>query len=221
MNARLERYLEEVAHPVSAERRTEWIEETRQHLEQLATSYEELGMEHDVAVEAALRSFGEAREVGRAVERETQRASSFLSRVAGPVAGLIAAALIAPTLYVLSLLLIWQSEAMHHAANGLLALLWSLIAGPVIWMRRTAPGRAAAISGGIYLAASAAIVTAFCLRESPVMHQQGDSFPMSVVPNLVATVAFVGLQGGLVGGTVAIVREWCERHSARWRMGKV
>jgi hypothetical protein len=71
MTSRLEQYLEEIAQPVSAYHRAEWREEARQHIEALVTAHEELGLRHEEAVEAALRSFGEATGIGKSVERES------------------------------------------------------------------------------------------------------------------------------------------------------
>jgi hypothetical protein len=77
MANRLEQYLDEVAQPVSDCHRMEWREEARQHIASLVAAHEELGLGHEEAVEAALASFGEARQIGQSVQKETTRASSI------------------------------------------------------------------------------------------------------------------------------------------------
>jgi hypothetical protein len=74
MHSRLERYLEELERPLTAltpEARAEWREEARQHLAALAAAHEELGSSPEEAVEAALRQFGDARQIGRQVQQSS------------------------------------------------------------------------------------------------------------------------------------------------------
>src|SRR5947209_3644884 len=76
--SRLDEYLDRLSEPVtvlSAREQQEWREEARQHLLCLAAAYEELGSSPEEALEAALRQFGDARQIGRrldAAERHRQ-----------------------------------------------------------------------------------------------------------------------------------------------------
>jgi hypothetical protein len=68
-DSRIEDYLDRVCAPlvesVPCARRGELRRELREHLEALAASYEEVGSEASVAVEAALQQFGDPRELAR------------------------------------------------------------------------------------------------------------------------------------------------------------
>ena len=69
----LERYLDELDRqlgPLPEAARGEVREEVQQHLQSLAQAHEELGSEPDAAMAAALRQFGDATRIGRAVRRE-------------------------------------------------------------------------------------------------------------------------------------------------------
>jgi len=74
-NPRLERYLSTIAsrlRTVPAEQRDEQVEEMRQHLEALVAGHVALGCGEDDAVEAAIRQFGRAEQVGRGLNRTWQ-----------------------------------------------------------------------------------------------------------------------------------------------------
>ena len=98
-NSRLEHYLDEMERPLtrlSAETRREWREEARQHLLDLVAAHEELGASPQEAMEAALRQFGDARQIGRQLQRAAQE------QTMGPGAAL---ALFSPLLIAAILLL--------------------------------------------------------------------------------------------------------------------
>jgi hypothetical protein len=73
--SRLEAYLDEIeahlAHLSGPERR-EWREEAAQHLQALADAEEELGLSRPQAEEAALRRFGQARQIGELLGEATK-----------------------------------------------------------------------------------------------------------------------------------------------------
>jgi len=71
MPSRLEKYLDEVTRPVAPAQRAEWQEEAQQHLDALVAAHEELGLSREEAVEAAIGSFGEAKQIGKSIERES------------------------------------------------------------------------------------------------------------------------------------------------------
>lgn len=68
----LEQYLNELERSsgdLSSQERTEWREEVRQHLMEMARAHEAVGLSPEEAMTAALRDFGNARQIGsRAAE---------------------------------------------------------------------------------------------------------------------------------------------------------
>ncbi len=75
-NPRLEQYLMTIAAGMKtapAKQRDEEVEEMRQHLEALVARHIAQGRGEDAAVEAAIRQFGRAEQVGRGLERTWQR----------------------------------------------------------------------------------------------------------------------------------------------------
>lgn len=75
-NPRLDQYLATITarmKTVPAEQRDQEVEEMRQHLEALVAGHSALGRSEDAAVEAAIRQFGRAEQVGRGLERTWQR----------------------------------------------------------------------------------------------------------------------------------------------------
>ena len=75
-NPRLEQYLMTIAARMKtapAKQRDEEVEEMRQHLEALVAGHIAQGRGEDAAVEAAIRQFGRAEQVGRGLERTWQR----------------------------------------------------------------------------------------------------------------------------------------------------
>jgi len=63
--------LERSATHLSAAQRAEWREEARQHLEQTAIAAEELGIDPKEAIEAAIRRFGDAKQLGAAMDESS------------------------------------------------------------------------------------------------------------------------------------------------------
>jgi hypothetical protein len=187
MPSKLEQYLDEVSRPVAAEYRSEWREETRQHLEAIIAEKVEQGLNREEAVSAALSAFGNARRIGEGVAWEALKTPPT---VKGLVTGFVLALVVAPAYAILSLLLCWGKDAGFHFSSYNATILWSLIAGPLLWAYPIKPLRAALVLGSVYLVVGA---VAGLLSSQPSSAVEAPTF-------------FMGLQGFLLGGTVAAVR---------------
>ncbi len=90
MEKKLETYLQTVESELSEmreARREGEMREMRQHLEAIVTRLTEGGLSQEEATEAAIVQFGEARQVGRELEKAGTRKEALLRTIAAPLGG--------------------------------------------------------------------------------------------------------------------------------------
>jgi hypothetical protein len=92
MQKQLEQYLDSLEKPLSklsVTERREWRQEAEQHLASLAAAHEELGADHEAALEAAIAQFGDAPRIARAMRSETTRSRFYVSPIQGLAGALV------------------------------------------------------------------------------------------------------------------------------------
>jgi len=94
MDKKLETYLQTVQSELGEmreARREGELREMRQHLEAIIARLTEGGLSEEEATEAAIAQFGEARQVGRELEKVGTRKESLLQIIAAPLGGALCA----------------------------------------------------------------------------------------------------------------------------------
>ena len=136
MDKKLETYLQTVESELGEmreARREAELREMRQHLEAIIARLTEGGLSREEATEAAIAQFGEARQVGRELEKVGSRKESLLRIVAAPLGGALCYAVLCPARSVLDDFISSLTgatnmqigvTAWHHGPIGVFLLIW-------------------------------------------------------------------------------------------------
>lgn len=213
----LNNYLQRTCVPceslVSEQEQDELREEMSGHILALAAAHQELGFSAEEAMRAALKQFGEAEEISRAVAREIGKRPSMLgspltvSMIGGVLANWI-------TFSGANFLLAHAEINVISPEARIVGIAMGCITGAVLWKRRRSIRQAAIWNTGFYVGTVATAIIGLFLFTGNVGKCLSPEWLRLAAPVLLQWLAVAGVAGATGG---AITGFWC-RFTRRMRL---
>lgn len=194
---------------VSAQEQDELRQEMSGHILALAAAHRELGFSAEEAMQAALKQFGEAEQIGQAVGHEIGKRPSLLGspHTVSMIGGLLSSWAV---LSGANFLLANTSLDVISAEAQLLGIVLGCISGSIIWKRRKSIREAALWNARFWAGMTACVIaTVFlccCFLCSSVNKFLSVEWVQLAVPTLLEWIFVAGAAGACTGALTGL---WC------------
>jgi len=190
---------------LSVQEQDELREEMSEHILALAAAYQELGSNAEEAMRAALKQFGDAEEIHRAVVREIGKRPSMLgsaltvSMIGGVIANWV-------TFSGANLLLAHAEIDVISPEARIVGLAMGCITGAVLWKRGKSIRQAAAWNTGFYVGTVATAIVGLFLFTGTLAKLLSPEWLRLAAPLLLQWLVVAGMAGASGGALTGL---WC------------